>query len=157
MGPGSHINDSGRLEPSKSLPASSPLDERTRPLPTSPPPIEANSSAFSGEELAVVRRAYARQMLAIVGVQDAAIEAAFATAPREAVLGPPPWTASSRFGGARPLLGADPVVLHQDLVVALDPARGFNNPPGAARQAHRGPWPEAGRAHRPCRRRRRLL
>jgi protein-L-isoaspartate(D-aspartate) O-methyltransferase len=37
--------------------------------------------------------------------------------------GPPPWTASSPFGGTPPLPGADPVVLYQDLVVALDPAR----------------------------------
>jgi protein-L-isoaspartate O-methyltransferase len=50
----------------------------------------------------VVRRAYARQMSAMLGVQDAAIEAAFAAAARETFLGPPPWTASSPFGGARP-------------------------------------------------------
>ena len=61
-----------------------------------------------------MRRAYARQMLAILGVDNRAIEAAFAAAPREAFLGPPPWTASSPFGGYRPLPGADPVVLYQD-------------------------------------------
>ena len=75
----------------------------------------------------MVRRAYARQMLAILGVDNAAIETAFATVPREAFLGPSPWTASSPFGGYRPILGTDPVVLYQDLVVALDPARGVNN------------------------------
>jgi hypothetical protein len=47
--------------------------------------------------------------------------------PREAFLRPPPWTASSPFGGYLPLAGADPVILYQDLVVALDPARGVNN------------------------------
>jgi protein-L-isoaspartate(D-aspartate) O-methyltransferase len=46
--------------------------------------------------------------------------------PREAFLGPPPWTVSSRYGAHR-LAGADPVVLYQDLVIALDPARGVNN------------------------------
>ena len=75
----------------------------------------------------MVRRAYARQMLAILGVDNPAIEAAFAAAPREAFLGPPPWTASSPFGGYRPLSGSDPVVLYQDLLIALDPARGVNN------------------------------
>jgi protein-L-isoaspartate(D-aspartate) O-methyltransferase len=50
----------------------------------------------------VVRRAYARQRLAILGVDNRGIEAAFAAAPREHFLRPPPWTASSLFGGARP-------------------------------------------------------
>ena len=63
----------------------------------------------------------------ILGVDNRAIEAAFAAAPREAFLGPPPWTASSQFGGIRPLPGADPVILYQDLVIGLDPARGVNN------------------------------
>jgi protein-L-isoaspartate(D-aspartate) O-methyltransferase len=66
-------------------------------------------------------------MLAVLGVQNAAIEAAFAAVPREAFLRQPPWTASSPFGGYRAIPGADPVVLYQDLVVALDPARGVNN------------------------------
>jgi protein-L-isoaspartate(D-aspartate) O-methyltransferase len=52
----------------------------------------------------VVRRAYARQRLAILGVDNRAIETAFAAAPREAFLWPPPWTASSPFGGTRPCL-----------------------------------------------------
>ena len=50
----------------------------------------------------MVRRAYARQRLAILGVDNRGIEAAFAAASREHFLGPPPWTASSLFGGARP-------------------------------------------------------
>ena len=50
----------------------------------------------------MVRRAYARQRLAILGVDNRGIEAAFAAAPREHFLRPPPWTASSLFGGARP-------------------------------------------------------
>lgn len=66
-------------------------------------------------------------MLAILGVDNAAIETAFATVRREAFLGPPPWTASSPFGGYRQILGTDPVVLYQDLVVGLDPAQGVNN------------------------------
>ena len=78
----------------------------------------------------MARRAYARQMLAILRLDNRAIEAAFAAVPREAFLGPPPWTVSSPFAGYRPLAGADPVILYQDLAVALDPARGVNNQPG---------------------------
>jgi len=75
----------------------------------------------------VVRRADARQMLAVLGVDNPAIAAAYAVVPREAFLRPPPWTASSPFTGYRPLSGSDPVVLYQDLLIALDPARGVNN------------------------------
>jgi protein-L-isoaspartate(D-aspartate) O-methyltransferase len=96
------------------MPARSPLPDEIR-------------SVLSADELAVVRRAYARQMTAILGVDNLAIEAAYAAVPREGFLGPPPWTAASPFGGVRPLPGADPVILYQDLVIALDPARGVNN------------------------------
>lgn len=82
---------------------------------------------FSPAELAIVRRAFARQMLAILGVDNAAVAAAFAAVPREAFLGPPPWTAVSPSIGYHVLPGTDPVVLYQDLVIALDPARGVNN------------------------------
>ena len=92
-----------------------------------PPPAHAIGRALSRDELAIVRRAYARQMLAILGVDNPPIEAAYAAVPREAFLGPAPWTASSPFTGYRPLSGRDPVVLYQDLLIALDPARGVNN------------------------------
>jgi protein-L-isoaspartate(D-aspartate) O-methyltransferase len=88
---------------------------------------DQNGRAFSRDELAIVRRAYARQMLAILGVDTPPIEAAYAAVPREAFLGPAPWTASSPFTGYRPLSGRDPVVLYQDLLIALHPARGVNN------------------------------
>jgi len=83
--------------------------------------------AFSQDELAVVRRAFGRQMPALLGVDNTAIAAAFAAVPREAFLGPPPWTAVSPIIAHHVLPGADPVVLYQDLVIALDPARGVNN------------------------------
>jgi protein-L-isoaspartate(D-aspartate) O-methyltransferase len=95
-------------------------------MPAPSPLPDENDRAFSAGELAVVRRAYARQMLAVLGVDNQPIEAAYAAVPREAFLGPPPWTVSSRYGAHR-LAGADPVVLYQDLVIALDPARGVNN------------------------------
>jgi protein-L-isoaspartate(D-aspartate) O-methyltransferase len=96
-------------------------------MPAPCPLPEEKDRAFSAEELTVVRRAYARQMLAILHVDGPAIEAAYAAVSREAFLGPPPWTVASPFGGYRTLAGADPVILYQELVVALDPARGVNN------------------------------
>jgi protein-L-isoaspartate(D-aspartate) O-methyltransferase len=42
-------------------------------------------------ELALVRRAYARRVLEIAGVTDAAVEDAFAAVRREDFLGPGPW------------------------------------------------------------------
>jgi hypothetical protein len=83
-------------------------------MPAPSPPPDDNDRAFSPAELAVARRAYARQMTASLGVDNPAIEAAYAAAPLEAFLGPPPWTASSPFTGYRPLSGSDPVGLYQD-------------------------------------------
>jgi len=42
-------------------------------------------------ELAIVRRAYAKQILATARVRDTRIEAAFAAVPREIFLGAGPW------------------------------------------------------------------
>ena len=65
-------------------------------------------------------------MLRRVGVVDPALEEAFAAVPREAFLGPPPWAASSSFGLRN--IDADHVErLYEDVLVALDPARGVNN------------------------------
>lgn len=94
------------------------------------PPIASADNRpwnFSQAELAVVRRAYAQQMLAIAGVENAAIAGAFSTVPREDFLGPPPWTTALPVIGYRILSGTDPVVLYQDFVVTLDPERGVNN------------------------------
>lgn len=81
---------------------------------------------FSQIELAVVRRAFGRQMAAAAGIENDAVAASFAAVPREAFLGPQPWTAGSPSGN-HVLPCIDPVVLYQDVVVALDPARGVNN------------------------------
>jgi protein-L-isoaspartate(D-aspartate) O-methyltransferase len=43
------------------------------------------------EELAIVRRAYAKHVLANADVDDARVEAAFAAVRREHFLGPGPW------------------------------------------------------------------
>ncbi len=84
--------------------------------------------AFTTEELALVRRAYARQILALVGASDdIRLERAFAAVPRERFLGEPPWTLARGAGGYEPLQSRDPAVLYQDVLLALAPHRGVNN------------------------------
>ena len=57
---------------------------------------------------------------------DPAVEAAFAKVPREAFLGPPPWSFAS--GGSGPWSRtSDPEALYRDELVALDRAKGINN------------------------------
>jgi len=89
--------------------------------------VSTIACAFSPAELAVVRRAFARQMLAVAGVENAAVGAAFAGVAREAFVGPPPWTTALPSVGYHVLSGSDPVVLYQDFIVTLDRARGVNN------------------------------
>lgn len=81
---------------------------------------------FSEVELAVVRRAYAKQILAAARVENVRIEAAFAQVRREDYLGPGPW----------PLLAyeayvatptADPVYLYSNTLVGIIPERKLNN------------------------------
>lgn len=82
---------------------------------------------FDDAALAIVRRAYAKQMLAVAGVSDdPRVEAAFAAVPRERHLGPPPWRMVP-IGGHRTPSVADPVLAYQDVLFALDPERGVNN------------------------------
>jgi protein-L-isoaspartate(D-aspartate) O-methyltransferase len=88
---------------------------------------EDSATSFTQTELALVRRAYARQMLAILDVRNEAIEAAYAKVPRERFLGPPPWRMSSPYAGYRELADADPLLVYQDVLFALDRARGVNN------------------------------
>jgi protein-L-isoaspartate(D-aspartate) O-methyltransferase len=78
-------------------------------------------------ELVVVRRAYAKQVLAAVGVEAAQIEAAYGAVKREDFVGPGPWQIL-RWGVAyRELPSADPVYLYTDDLVALVPERKLNN------------------------------
>ena len=81
-------------------------------------------------ELAIVRRAYAKQMLAVFCVTDPRVEAAFAAVRREAYLGPGPgpwpiWYLFRRGYVATP--SDDPVYLYQDVFVGLIPERNLNN------------------------------
>src|SRR5262245_4994701 len=78
------------------------------------------------QELSIVRRAYARQMLGLAGVRNDRLEQVFATVRREDFLGHEPWRIARWPPG--PLLPiADPVYVYQDVVLALAPERGVNN------------------------------
>lgn len=78
-------------------------------------------------ELDIVRRAFAKQIMAAAGVEDERIEAAFATVPREHFLGPGPWQIIRWFRGYVPTPSDDPVYLYTDHVVAILPERKLNN------------------------------
>jgi protein-L-isoaspartate(D-aspartate) O-methyltransferase len=82
------------------------------------------------EELAVVRRAYAIQVMAALGAEDARVEAAFAAVRREDFLGPGPWQIL-RWRSPQPKYAAtpnaDPVHLYIDGVVGILPERNLNN------------------------------
>jgi protein-L-isoaspartate(D-aspartate) O-methyltransferase len=84
--------------------------------------------AFDESGLAIIRRAFARQMLAIAVVEDdVRLENAFASVRRERFLGQPPWIMSRGAAGYRGLASTDPAILYQDILVALSPERGVNN------------------------------
>ena len=78
------------------------------------------------DQLAAVRRAFARQVLASVEVSDARLQDAFACVKRERYLGPGPWPIVRAFGYV-PTQDADPVRLYEDVLVGLIPERGLNN------------------------------
>jgi protein-L-isoaspartate(D-aspartate) O-methyltransferase len=78
------------------------------------------------EGLAIVRRAYARQMLGLAGVRNDRLERVFETIRREDFLGTEPWRIMQRPPGP-PLPVNDPVYIYQDVVLALAPDRGVNN------------------------------
>ncbi len=79
------------------------------------------------DEVPVHRQIYARQMLARAFVDhDLRLELVLSRVAREDFLGPPPWHIRDH-DGYRALPSTDPVVLYQDVLVALDPARAVNN------------------------------
>jgi protein-L-isoaspartate(D-aspartate) O-methyltransferase len=78
------------------------------------------------DPLAQRRAAYAHEVAARYGADDPGVEAAFAKVPREAFLGPPPWTIGSG-GTSSWATTSDPKSLYQDQLVALNRAKGINN------------------------------
>jgi protein-L-isoaspartate(D-aspartate) O-methyltransferase len=81
----------------------------------------------SAADLAIIRAAYARQMVRSFGLDDPRVEAAFAAVPREDFLGGAPWSLIRSGSGRHTLARNDPVLVYQDVLVALDAARGVNN------------------------------
>ena len=79
------------------------------------------------EELAIVRRAYAKHVLANADVDDARVEAAFAAVRREHFLGPGPWPMLRWPRRYVPTPSDDPVYLYQDALVGIIPGRDLNN------------------------------
>ncbi|NPT56890.1 protein-L-isoaspartate O-methyltransferase family protein [Paraburkholderia elongata] len=78
------------------------------------------------QKLAIVRRAFARQLMASAGIANPAVEAAFAAVERERYLGPGPWPILRSIGYI-PTPDADPVHLYADVLIGIIPERGLNN------------------------------
>ena len=78
-------------------------------------------------ELAIVRRAYAKHVLANADVDDTNLEAAFAAVHREHFLGPGPWPMLRWPSRYVPTPSDDPVYLYQDALVGIIPERSLNN------------------------------
>jgi protein-L-isoaspartate(D-aspartate) O-methyltransferase len=78
-------------------------------------------------DLSLIRRAYAKQLLATAAVGDLHLERAFATVPREHFLGPGPWRIGTDEGAYVQTPNDDPVHLYTDSVVSILSDRGLNN------------------------------
>jgi protein-L-isoaspartate(D-aspartate) O-methyltransferase len=79
------------------------------------------------QELVIIRRAYAKQILAAAQVNDSHLEQAFAQVRREDFLGPGPWVIPRWLGRYLPTPSADPVYLYIDNVVQIIAERHLNN------------------------------
>jgi len=89
--------------------------------------VRVETSFGEAARLAAHRSVYARQITAAVGIAPgSAIEAAFATVPRERFAGPPPWRVVFPHAGTR-AVSCDPADLYQDVLVSLDASAGLNN------------------------------
>ena len=76
--------------------------------------------------IAEARKFYARLMAAHAGSGDPRLEEVFASVPREDFLGPGPWTVIAGDGTIE-TPSADPVLIYQNVLVALDAGKGINN------------------------------
>jgi protein-L-isoaspartate(D-aspartate) O-methyltransferase len=75
----------------------------------------------------VIRRAYAKHVMAASGVSNRRVEAAFASVKREDFLGRGPWQVVRWGRGYVPTPSRNPVYLYDDVVVAIIPERHLNN------------------------------
>ena len=101
-------------------------------------------------ELAIVRRAYAKQVTIQYNAAHPRVEAAFAAVRREAFLGPGPWPIILRKHPYVTTPDDDPIYLYQDVFVGLVPERRLNNgqPSGHAMlMAHADPRPGGHAVH----------
>lgn len=79
------------------------------------------------EERAIVRRAYARQVIAAIGMNVPTLEAALAQVRREDFLGPGPWPILQMSGDYVLTQSDDPTALYGDTLIGLIPEQGLNN------------------------------
>jgi len=78
-------------------------------------------------QLEIIRRHYAKQVMAAAGVADRRLENAFAAVRREDFLGPGPWPILRWVRGYMPTPSADPAYLYADNLVGILPERSLNN------------------------------
>src|SRR6202023_3253543 len=78
-------------------------------------------------EVKMMRRAFAKQVMAACGIRNPRVEAAFAAVAREDFLGPGPWQIVRWGGGYRATPDSDPVYLYTDDVIGILPERNLNN------------------------------
>lgn len=78
-------------------------------------------------ELAIIRRAYAKNIMATVQLDNPRLLAAFADVPREDFLGPGPWVIPRWVGGNVPTPSDDPTYLYVDNVVQIVAEKRLNN------------------------------
>lgn len=77
--------------------------------------------------LAIVRRAYAKQVVHAARADDPRLAEALAAIPREDFLPPPPWRIMHLASGYDAPPVSDPVYLYQDAPVAIVPEKRLNN------------------------------
>jgi protein-L-isoaspartate(D-aspartate) O-methyltransferase len=78
-------------------------------------------------ELEIVRRVYAKQIMAASGVPHRRLTRAFASVPRERFLGPGPWPILRWSRGYECSPSDDPIYLYTDDLIGIDPCREINN------------------------------
>lgn len=81
----------------------------------------------SEPDLAIIRRAYAKQVRDAAGFGDPRLERALAEVRREEFLGPGPWGIMRLPGGYHATPNADPAFLYQDLPVSILREKSLNN------------------------------